>query len=51
MCVETVAEVMVRQANLCREDSTAGDVRQIFADDHVHAAVVFLGFRLYEAVR
>lgn len=38
--VTTVADVMVRHPKLCREDSTAGEVRRLFADDHVHAVLL-----------
>ena len=45
-CMETVADVMVRHPKLCHEDSTVGDVRQLFADDHVHAVLIMSGTRL-----
>jgi CBS-domain-containing membrane protein len=50
MCAETVADVMVRHPKLCPEDSTAGDVRQLFADDHVHAVLVVSGSRLLTVI-
>ncbi|MGH3286973.1 MAG: CBS domain-containing protein [Streptosporangiaceae bacterium] len=50
MCMDTVADVMVRQAKLCREDSTAADVRQLFADDHVHAVLMMSGTRLLTVI-
>ena len=45
-CMETVADVMVRHPKLCHEDSTVGDVRQLFADDHLHAVLIMSGTRL-----
>jgi len=50
MCMETVADVMVRHPKLCHEDSTAGDVRQLFADDHVHAVLIMSGTRLLTVI-
>lgn len=41
-----MADVMVRHPKLCREDSTAGDIRRLFADDHVHAVLIVSGSRL-----
>ena len=48
--VETVADVMVRHPKLCHEDSTVGDVRQLFADDHVHAVLIMSGTRLLTVI-
>lgn len=45
-CMKTVADVMVYHPKLCHEDSTVGDVRQLFADDHVHAILIMSGSRL-----
>jgi predicted transcriptional regulator len=45
-CMKTVADVMVHHPKLCHEDSTVGDVRQLFADDHVHAILIMSGTRL-----
>lgn len=39
-CMETVADVMMRHPKLCHENSTVGDVRRLFADDHVHAVLI-----------
>jgi len=50
MCIKTVADVMVRHPKLCPEDSTAGDVRQLFADDHVHAILIVSGTRLLTVI-
>jgi hypothetical protein len=50
MCMETVADVMVRHPKLCSEDSTVGNVRQFFADDHVHAVLIMSGARLLTVV-
>jgi CBS domain-containing protein len=50
MRTETVADVMVRRPKLCAEDSTAGDVRRLFADDHVHAILVVSGTRLLTVI-
>ncbi|MGH3304899.1 MAG: CBS domain-containing protein [Streptosporangiaceae bacterium] len=50
MCMDTVADVMVRHPKLCHEDSTAGDVRQLFADDHVHAILIMSGTRLLTVI-
>jgi transposase len=50
MCTETVADVMVRHPKLCPEDSTAGDVRRLFADDHVHAILIVSGTRLHTVI-
>lgn len=50
MCTKTVADVMVRQPKLCPVDSTAGDVRQFFADDHVHAVLIVSGTRLLTVI-
>jgi len=50
MCMETVADVMVRHPKLCHEDSTVGGVRQLFADDHVHAALMMSGTRLLTVI-
>lgn len=36
----TVAEHMVRGPKLCGPATTVGDVRELFHDDHVHAALV-----------
>ena len=49
-CMETVADVMVRHPKLCHEDSTVGDVRQLFADDHVHAVLIMSGTRLLTVI-
>lgn len=48
--METVADVMVRHPNLCHEDSTAGDVRHLFTDDHVHAVLITSGTRLLTVI-
>lgn len=48
--MRTVAEVMVRHPKLCREDATVGDIRQLFADDHVHAALIVSGSRLVTVI-
>jgi hypothetical protein len=50
MCMETVADVMVRHPKLGREDSTVGDVRQFFADDHVHAVLIMSATRLLTVI-
>lgn len=50
MSMETVADVMVRHPKLCRADSTAGDIRRLFADDHVHAVLVVSGARLLTVI-
>ena len=49
-CMETVADVMVRHPKLCHEYSTVGDVRQLFADDHVHAVLIMSGTRLLTVI-
>ena len=49
-CMETVADVMVRHPKLCHEDSTVGDVRQLFADDHLHAVLIMSGTRLLTVI-
>lgn len=46
----TVADVMVRHPKLCRADTVAGDIRRLFADDHVHAVLVVSGARLLTVV-
>jgi len=48
--METVADVMVRYPKLCRADSTVGDIRQLFADDHIHAVLVVSGTRLLTVI-
>jgi len=48
--METVADVMVRHPKLCHEYSTVGDVRQLFADDHVHAVLIMSGTRLLTVI-
>ncbi|MGH3186811.1 MAG: CBS domain-containing protein [Streptosporangiaceae bacterium] len=48
--METVADVMMRYPKLCHEDSTVGDVRQLFADDHVHAVLIVSGTRLLTVI-
>lgn len=50
MCMETVAHLMVRHPKLCHEDSTVGDVRQLFADDHVHVVLIMSGTRLLTVI-
>jgi hypothetical protein len=50
MCTETVADVMVHHPKLCPEDSTAGAIRQFFADDHVHAILIVSGTRLLTVI-
>ena len=49
-CMETVTDVMVRHPRLCHEDSTVGDVRQLFVDDHVHAVLIMSGTRLLTVI-
>ena len=49
-CMETVADVMVQHPKLCHEDSTVGDVRRLFADDHVHAVLIVSGTRLLTVI-
>lgn len=49
-CMETVADVMVQHPKLCHEDSTVGDVRRLFADDHVHAVLIMSGTRLLTVI-
>jgi predicted transcriptional regulator len=49
-CMKTVADVMVRHPKLCHENSTAGDVRQLFGDDHVHAVLIMSGTRLLTVI-
>ena len=36
----TVRDAMITDVKLCGIDATIGDVRKLFADEHVHAAVV-----------
>lgn len=50
MCMETIADVMVRHPKICHEDSTVGDVRQLFADDHVHAVLIVSATRLLTVI-
>ena len=41
---------MVRHPKVCREDSTVGDIRQLFADEHVHAVLIVSGTRLVTVI-
>lgn len=50
MSMETVADVMVRHPKLCPADSTVGDIRRLFADDHVHAVLIVSGIRLLTVI-
>lgn len=50
MSVETVADVMVRHPKLCRADSTVGDIRPLFDDEHVHAVLIVSGARLLTVI-
>ncbi len=50
MNVETVADVMVHHPKLCHADSTVGDLRRLFADDHVHAVLIVSGARLLTVI-
>lgn len=36
----TVAEAMLRFPKLCDANTTAGELRELFDDDHVHAALI-----------
>jgi hypothetical protein len=47
---QTVTDVMVHHPKLCPEDSLAGDVRELFTDDHVHAALIVSGTRLLTVI-
>ncbi|HEY9371403.1 hypothetical protein [Streptomyces sp.] len=46
----TVAEAMVRRPKLLPATATSGDVRELFLDDHVHAALVSDGDRLLTVI-
>jgi hypothetical protein len=48
--MNTVADVMMHQPKLCHEDSTVGDVRAVFAGDHVHAVLITSGTRLLTVI-
>ena len=48
--IHTVADVMVRHPKICHEDSTVGDVRRLFADDHVHAVLIMSATRLLTVI-
>jgi CBS domain-containing protein len=50
MRTTTVADVMVSHPKLCRADATAGAIRELFADDHVHAILVVSGSRLLTVI-
>jgi hypothetical protein len=41
---------MVRHPKLCSEDCTAGEIRELFAGDHVHAVLVVSGTRLVNVI-
>lgn len=45
-----VADAMVRAPKLCGADTTVGGIRALFADDHVHAALVVSGPTLLAVV-
>lgn len=46
----TVAEAMLRFPKLCDAGTTASELRELFADDHVHAALIVDDSRLLAAV-
>lgn len=46
----TVADAMVRRPKLLPATATGGDVRDLFCDDHVHAALVVDGERLLTVI-
>lgn len=46
----TVADAMVRRPKLLPATATGGDVRELFLDDHVHAALVSDGDRLLTVI-
>lgn len=46
----TVADVMIREPKLCERTVTVGEVRRIFADDHVHAVLLVCDKRLLSVV-
>jgi CBS domain-containing protein len=48
--MKTVAHVMVRHPKLCHEDSTIGDVRQLFADNHVHVVLIMSGAQVLTVI-
>jgi hypothetical protein len=51
MCMETIADVLQgRHPKICHEDITVGDVRQLFADDHVHAVLIMSAARLLTVI-
>lgn len=45
-----VAHVMVRYPKLCHEDSTVSDIRQLFADDHLHVVLIVSGTQLLTVI-
>lgn len=46
----SVAQAMVRRPKLLAATATSGDVRDLFRDDHVHAALVVDGERLLTVI-
>lgn len=46
----TVADAMVHRPKLLPATATGGDVRELFLDDHVHAALVVDGVRLLTVI-
>lgn len=50
MCMNSVADVMVHHPKLCDEDTTVGEVRLLFAGDHVHAVLITSGPRLLAVI-
>ncbi|CAO5152786.1 CBS domain-containing protein [Frankia sp. AiPs1] len=46
----TVARAMVRHPKLCSATTTVGEVRRMFADDHVHAVPITAGRRLISLI-
>src|SRR4051812_7577981 len=49
-CATTVAEVAVTCAELHGRDTTVGELRELFGDDHVHLALLVDRGRLVAAV-
>lgn len=46
----TVAEAMLRYPKLCHAGTTAGELRELFGDDHIHAALIVDDGRLLAVV-